>query len=141
MAITTDQALPVAAKTFMLELQQHFVSMVLSDRTLREYINPKQCEFTEPKMVPEYARHYAAQLIHLYYSYEVERISVRFPADWWEAFKERWFPKWARDRWPVKWTHRCMKKEIALTDFPINDYRHKVYIRDIGHIGSILDSY
>lgn len=24
------------------------------------------------------------------------------PADWWQAFKERWFPKWALKRWPVR---------------------------------------
>ena len=27
--------------------------------------------------------------------------AVSFPADWWEAFKERWFPSWALARWPV----------------------------------------
>lgn len=24
------------------------------------------------------------------------------PADWWQAFKERWFPDWALERWPVR---------------------------------------
>jgi hypothetical protein len=27
--------------------------------------------------------------------------SVTYPADWWQAFKERWFPAWAKARWPV----------------------------------------
>lgn len=30
----------------------------------------------------------------------------RCPADWWEAFKDRWFPKWALKRWPVEWEVR-----------------------------------
>jgi hypothetical protein len=25
-----------------------------------------------------------------------------YPADWWQAFKERWFPAWALKRWPAK---------------------------------------
>lgn len=25
-----------------------------------------------------------------------------YPANWQEAFKERWFPRWALRRWPVK---------------------------------------
>lgn len=29
---------------------------------------------------------------------------VRYPADWWQAFKERWFPVWAKERWPVRFT-------------------------------------
>lgn len=28
-----------------------------------------------------------------------------YPADWWQAFKLRWFPKWARRRWPAKMSH------------------------------------
>ena len=24
------------------------------------------------------------------------------PGDWWEHFKQRWFPAWALKRWPVK---------------------------------------
>jgi hypothetical protein len=32
-----------------------------------------------------------------------ERIAVheRYPLDWWQAFRERWFPKWWLRRWPV----------------------------------------
>lgn len=25
-----------------------------------------------------------------------------FPADWWQALKHRWFPRWALRRWPVR---------------------------------------
>ena len=33
---------------------------------------------------------------------EIERIECRWPADWWEAVKQRWFPKWMLKRWPVQ---------------------------------------
>ncbi len=26
---------------------------------------------------------------------------VAYPADWWQAFKARWFPRWALRLWPV----------------------------------------
>lgn len=26
---------------------------------------------------------------------------VRYPANWWQAFKRRFFPHWASSRWPV----------------------------------------
>lgn len=34
---------------------------------------------------------------------EKERIDVseKWPTDWWEAFKERWFPQWILSRFPV----------------------------------------
>jgi hypothetical protein len=27
----------------------------------------------------------------------------KYPKDWWEALKERWFPEWAKKRWPVEY--------------------------------------
>ena len=27
------------------------------------------------------------------------------PRDWWQAFKERWFPQWMLDRWPPRYCH------------------------------------
>ena len=27
---------------------------------------------------------------------------VEFPKTWWDAFKDRWFPRWAKERWPVE---------------------------------------
>ena len=32
-----------------------------------------------------------------------EKISIHkhWPRDWWQAFKEKWFPGWAVNRWPV----------------------------------------
>lgn len=34
-----------------------------------------------------------------------ERIDIeeRWPSDWWQAFKDRWFPAWALKRWPVQY--------------------------------------
>ena len=34
-----------------------------------------------------------------------ERITIfkQWPADWWQAFRERWFPKWWLRRWPVRY--------------------------------------
>lgn len=34
-----------------------------------------------------------------------ERISIHrsWPKTWWDAFKYRWFPKWARERWPIEY--------------------------------------
>ncbi len=45
----------------------------------------------------------------------VERIDVeaKYPADWWEAFKERWFPKWALQRWPVKYKTISVHRDVV----------------------------
>src|SRR3989304_4837771 len=37
---------------------------------------------------------------------KVDVIESRYPASWWDAFKERWYPTWAKKRWPVEYTVR-----------------------------------
>lgn len=32
----------------------------------------------------------------------IERHEVSYPADWWQAIKERWMPAWVKSIWPVK---------------------------------------
>ena len=31
-------------------------------------------------------------------------LSVSYPSTWWQHFKQRWFPKWALAKWPVRKT-------------------------------------
>lgn len=41
--------------------------------------------------------------IHLRGSLYYENLEViEHPADWWQAFKARWFPNWVQSRWPVQ---------------------------------------
>ena len=61
------------------------------------------------------------RIVQEVYGREMERIEVRYPLDWWEAFKERWFPAWAKERWPVRWvteqiTARELYPRVALPD-------------------------
>ena len=34
---------------------------------------------------------------------EIDVVDIRYPRDWWQAFKERWFPRWLRTRYPVEY--------------------------------------
>lgn len=36
------------------------------------------------------------------YFYKVDGEPVKIPVDWWQHFKQRWYPHWALKRWPVK---------------------------------------
>lgn len=50
------------------------------------------------------------------------RGSIEVPADWWEAFKDRWFPAWARHRWPVMW--KVYEAKHYLPELPVPaDYK------------------
>lgn len=34
---------------------------------------------------------------------QLHTISVNYPADWWQHFKLRWFPKWLTRKYPVEY--------------------------------------
>jgi hypothetical protein len=53
-----------------------------------------------------------ARFISFLYARTVER----WPATWWDAFKERWFPAWAKKRWPVEWT--TLKQLVPTLEAP-----------------------
>lgn len=36
---------------------------------------------------------------------QIDEQEIKYPATWWDAFKERWYPAWALLRWPAQ--HRC----------------------------------
>lgn len=45
-------------------------------------------------------RTYVLQLHQYITGAQLDTQRVEHPATWWDAFKERWFPEWARRRWP-----------------------------------------
>lgn len=45
----------------------------------------------------------AVQLVQKVWGREIQRRKCKWPADWWQAFKERWYPDWAIDRWPIRY--------------------------------------
>jgi hypothetical protein len=49
-------------------------------------------------------------------SYLYARTVDKWPATWWDAFKDRWFPAWAKRRWPVEW--RRLKQVVPELDAP-----------------------
>ncbi len=58
---------------------------------------------------------------------EAVRLEVTYPRDWWQHFKERWFPAWARYRWPVLYTTKFqsveLKRYMLYPDFPLPGHK------------------
>lgn len=59
---------------------------------------------------------------------------IEYPADWWQAFKARWFARWMLRRWPARmtvitWSPMVAYPLIALPDEPrwewVEDRQHE----------------
>lgn len=59
-------------------------------------------------------------LINIKYAIYGEKLNVEYisyPQDWWEGFKERWFPTWLLERYPVKYTVHTIKFMVQYPEF------------------------
>jgi hypothetical protein len=58
-----------------------------------------------------------------------------FPATWWDAVKQRWFPKWALRRWPVNLTVVSVRRGIIYPELSPGSGRGvgaaEIYIRRV----------
>lgn len=43
----------------------------------------------------------------------IETPAVRYPKDWKEAVRERFFPEWALRRWPVQYTEKVFDTRVV----------------------------
>lgn len=41
---------------------------------------------------------------------ETVSCNIKWPANWWQAVKERWLPAWAKQRWPVLYERHRMER-------------------------------
>ena len=76
------------------------IKMAVDERV--SFANIKYARFD---LLEDSANKLVARLSAFVYGLEVDRIVVnkQWPATWWDAVKERWFPNWAKQRWPVRW--------------------------------------
>lgn len=64
----------------------------------------------EPAFVPQMQlsseRLFEEMIYHIerhVWAEDVGNIAISYPATWWDHFKARFFPRWALERWPVRW--------------------------------------
>lgn len=49
-----------------------------------------------------------------------DTIKIKYPVDWWEAVKERWFPKWLLKKFPVKYVIHTITPKIIYPTLKIS---------------------
>ena len=55
---------------------------------------------------------------------QLEEVDIKYPADWWQAVKDRWFPEWAKRHWPVMFTRHHVNVRALYPTIPeVPDHR------------------
>ena len=80
-------------------------------RILVQRISGAVAQSARLNMLPAVADEMAFRLSADFHALPLVKVNYDFkaPLDWWQAVKERWFPRWALLRWPVEyregWCH------------------------------------
>lgn len=118
-------------KTIELKMQEHFSQRFIDQIELNYWLHPDNMHFKA--YFPPNMNGLIMSLIHHYYGYEQERMEVKYPRDWWQAFKERWYPTEWLGMWPVKYTHRVIIREVMFPELSTlkKDHIIKIFLREI----------
>jgi len=85
--------------------------------SLRQILSGAFVESMVDLEVDRMADHIAADLTGIVLGHKFQHHEVKYPADWWQAVKERWFPRWAKKRWPVVYIVRVFDAAALYPDF------------------------
>ena len=84
----------------------------------------------------------AIRIIQQVYGRTLEEVKAEYPADWWQAFKERWFPAWAKKRWPVEWVRVRLEAKELYPKLYMPDHKPQLQLyRHCNGAGLGYDSY
>jgi len=64
------------------------------------------------------------------YGRELERIEVKYPADWIQAFKERWFPASILKKFPVRYTTKTITATELYPQISVKDQQHTIVLKE-----------
>lgn len=98
-----------------------FVDLEKFALELRTLLNEKYLMDTEVSIERSYMefamRTVCLQVKGFVWAEDKGRQEIRYPKDWIEAFKARWFPKWALKRWPVKMQVDVVDMKVIFPDY------------------------
>ena len=82
------------------------------------------------------------RVVQMVYGRTMEEVRAEYPVDWWQAFKERWFPAWAKKRWPVEWVRVRLEAKELYPKLSVPDYQPYLQLyRHCNGAGLRYDSY
>lgn len=83
----------------VVELLQYFVDVYLSEFAMRASVSTEM-------LVTDALGGMAIAIRQKVFGRKLKEITCEWPADWWQAFRARWFPRWWLRRWPVRYERR-----------------------------------
>jgi hypothetical protein len=116
---------PEFIKSFTLEKMQFHIRSNLSYEIL------KQSKLNLRKHLDLLSNSMLLDLTTYILQENIKTIECRYPADWKEAFKDRWFPDWLKKKYPVKWVHEKLDKIVLYNQLSLPDQPYHTFLTQV----------
>ena len=78
---------------------------------------------------PQLENYDAMGIRHIFRLVGTDKLMHKYPSDWWQAFKERWLPKWILKICPVRYSEIIAKHMFPFLQEALGDEIVKVFVR------------
>lgn len=62
---------------------------------------------------------------------QLERLQAMYPIDWWQAVKQRFFPKWLAKKYPIKYKYIRLEARALYPRVAIPNEKHGIVLMDL----------
>ncbi len=111
--------------TKMLEIVQAYSTRVISPEDILRRVGGLEHYLTW--QLPANMNAMVVTLMSLFAAEPVGKWDISYPADWWEAVKERFAPAWFVQRYPVRRKHFHLDVKAIWQNFRPDDWANKKY--------------
>ena len=100
---------------------------------LQQYLSSELIDLKADVRYDHFTQMIVAEITGYILSEDLKRYEFKWPRDWWQAFKERWFHGWLLERYPVEYMVKVVDIKAIYPDLhkkismPPNDHRFRIH--------------
>ena len=83
---------------------------------LRDYIDPNLLDESVTIEWDWYVNRIVVMVKNMMWAEDLKKYEFKWPRDWWQALKERWFPEWLLERYPIEYTIKIVDIKAIYPD-------------------------
>lgn len=89
---------------------------------MRKEVSGHELKFAnaQARLLEDIAGHLELELKAYVATMHTPEHAVCYPATWWDAFKERWYPAWAKRRWGVRMARVAVSFDVLYPELATN---------------------
>ncbi|HEY9661964.1 MAG TPA: hypothetical protein V6C65_26205 [Allocoleopsis sp.] len=91
--------------------------LTLENIFARKLISMGMAHNTKASVIEDITGHFIMDIQRQLYGKKLDEFSCTYPANWKEAFKERWFPSWLLKKYPVQYTYQRFERKVVFPNW------------------------